>query len=75
MRVLVTGCNGFIGSVLCARRSELGHDVLAIDNGSRGLNDVRGLPHVTYLEDDFLSTAVIDEMQHREIHAIGDERG
>ena len=54
MRVLVTGCNGFVGSVMCARLSELGHTVIAWDNGARGLNDVSLLPHVTYKRLDLL---------------------
>jgi UDP-glucose 4-epimerase len=34
-RVLVTGGAGFIGSALCNRMAADGHDVLALDNGSR----------------------------------------
>lgn len=32
MEILVTGGSGFIGSHLCRRLLELGHDVLAVDN-------------------------------------------
>ena len=32
MRILVSGGAGFIGSHLCARLLEDGHDVVAIDN-------------------------------------------
>lgn len=40
MRIVVTGAKGFIGSVFCKRAIELGHEVWALDDESRGLNDV-----------------------------------
>lgn len=40
MRILVTGCKGFIGSVFCKRATELGHEVWGVDDESRGLNDM-----------------------------------
>jgi UDP-glucose 4-epimerase len=52
MQIVVTGACGFIGSVLCARLSEQGHEVIAVDNGSRGRNDPSGLPHVTLRRQD-----------------------
>jgi UDP-glucose 4-epimerase len=51
---MVTGCKGFLGSVLCARLDELGYDVIGIDNAARGLNDVDKLPRVTYLKFDLI---------------------
>jgi UDP-glucose 4-epimerase len=39
MRVLVTGGAGFIGSHLCERLSEAGHEVLAIDNFATSRRD------------------------------------
>lgn len=39
MRCLVTGGSGFIGSHLCERLLELGHDVLALDNLSTGRSE------------------------------------
>jgi UDP-glucose 4-epimerase len=38
MRIVVTGAKGFIGSVFSLRATEHGHDVIALDDGSRGLN-------------------------------------
>src|SRR5512147_1568047 len=38
MRIVVTGAKGFIGSVFSLRAIEHGHDVIALDDGSRGLN-------------------------------------
>jgi UDP-glucose 4-epimerase len=40
MRIIVTGARGFIGSILALRAAEIGHDVLALDNESRGLNRI-----------------------------------
>lgn len=50
--VLITGANGYVGSVFCARLSELGYNVVAVDNGARGLNDVSRLPHLTFVNRD-----------------------
>lgn len=41
MRIVVTGAKGFVGSVLSLRASELGHEVLALDNNARGLNNIK----------------------------------
>ena len=41
MNILVTGADGFIGSHLCDRFEEDGHDVLGIDNGLTGRADNR----------------------------------
>ncbi len=43
MRIVVTGAAGFIASVLCRRALERGHGVFALDDLSRGLNDVQAL--------------------------------
>ncbi len=42
MRVLVTGGAGFIGSHLCERLAEAGHEVLAIDNFATSRRDTAG---------------------------------
>ena len=46
MRVAVTGGAGFIGSHLCEHLALTGHDVLAIDDLSRGRREnlPQGLP-------------------------------
>ena len=61
--ILITGCNGFIGSVFTARLSELGYNVIAIDNKARGLNDVSELPHVSFIERDLQRESVHDLLQ------------
>ncbi len=55
MRMVVTGAKGFIGSVLSCRAAELGHEVLALDNESRGLNDVEIVKNVRYQRHDCMS--------------------
>jgi UDP-glucuronate decarboxylase len=56
LRVLVTGGAGFLGSHLCERLLELGHDVLCVDNfytGTRGnLAALAGHPHFELLRHD-----------------------
>src|SRR5436190_13608747 len=39
MRVLITGCAGFIGSHLCERLADAGHEVLALDNFATARRD------------------------------------
>lgn len=40
MRFIVTGAKGFVGSIFSLRAIERGHDVLALDDESRGLNPI-----------------------------------
>src|SRR5215469_13830663 len=55
-RVLVTGGAGFIGSHLCRRLLDLGHDVLAVDNFSssskRNLYDLLDEPRFEFIRHD-----------------------
>ncbi len=39
MRVLVTGANGFVGSALCPRFSELGHEVVPVVRHQNNIAD------------------------------------
>lgn len=52
MRIVVTGAAGFIGSVLSRRAMELGHDVLALDDLSRGLNPIENVAGLTFMKHD-----------------------
>lgn len=38
MRIVITGAAGYVGSVLTVRAAEQGHEVIALDDLSRGLN-------------------------------------
>lgn len=40
MRIVVSGVKGYIGSVVAKIATERGHEVIGLDNESRGLNDV-----------------------------------
>ena len=44
MRIAITGAAGFVGSVLWARAQAAGHEVVGVDDLSRGLNPVYDLP-------------------------------
>lgn len=56
MKILVTGGAGFIGSHLCARLVEEGHEVLCVDNfitgSERNIAPLRTHPHFTFLKHD-----------------------
>jgi nucleoside-diphosphate-sugar epimerase len=56
LKILVTGGAGFIGSHLCARLLEEGHEVLCVDNmitgSERNIAALRPHPRFTYLEQD-----------------------
>ena len=56
MKILVTGAAGFLGSHLCDRLLEDGHDVLAVDNLYTGrkenLNHHLGNPRFEFLRHD-----------------------
>jgi UDP-glucose 4-epimerase len=58
MRVLVTGGAGYIGSVIAAHLLECGHDVVVVDNLSRGHRDAvpEGVP---FIETDLADTSAL----------------
>ncbi len=55
-RVLVTGGAGFIGSHLCSRLLDMGHDVLCVDNfyssARENITDLLANPHFEFLRHD-----------------------
>ena len=55
-RVLVTGGSGFIGSHLCSRLLDMGHDVLCVDNfyssARDNITDLLANPHFEFLRHD-----------------------
>ena len=69
-RVLVTGGAGFIGSHLCRRLLDLGHEVLAVDNFSsssrRNLQDLRDEPRFELIRHDvtFPLYVEVDQIYH-----------
>lgn len=52
MRIVVTGAAGFIGSVLSLRALETGHQVFALDDLSRGLNEIYSVPGIVFTRHD-----------------------
>lgn len=59
MKVLVTGGAGFVGSHLCERLMQLGHQVTSIDNYSMGSIE-NHIPGVTYINSDAKFIAVLN---------------
>ena len=64
MRVLVTGCAGFIGYHLTARLLADGHEVVGLDNfcsGSRrNIADLAGQQHFRFIEHDITNTLPVE---------------
>jgi UDP-glucuronate decarboxylase len=69
-RILVTGGAGFIGSHLCRRLLDLGHEVLAVDNFSsssrRNLEDLLNVPRFEFIRHDvtFPLYVEVDQIYH-----------
>jgi UDP-glucuronate decarboxylase len=69
-RILVTGGAGFIGSHLCRRLLDLGHEVLAVDNFSsssrRNLEDLLNMPRFEFIRHDvtFPLYVEVDQIYH-----------
>jgi UDP-glucuronate decarboxylase len=69
-RILVTGGAGFIGSHLCRRLLDLGHEVLAVDNFSsssrRNLEDLLNTPRFELIRHDvtFPLYVEVDQIYH-----------
>jgi UDP-glucuronate decarboxylase len=69
-RTLVTGGSGFIGSHLCKRLLELGHDVLVVDNfyssSRHNLHELLGEPRFELMRHDvtFPLYVEVDEIYH-----------
>ena len=66
MQILVTGGAGFIGSHLCERLVNEGHDVTAIDNFSTGhasnLGLLKGADHFKLIEGTILDTRILNPL-------------
>jgi len=54
LRIVVTGARGFVGSIFALRAFERGHAVLALDDESRGLNDIEAAIGLCYQRHDCL---------------------
>ena len=58
MKIVVTGGAGFIGSHLCTRLLDEGHNVLCVDNfitgGERNIAQLRNHPHFSFLYHDVI---------------------
>ena len=69
-RILVTGGSGFIGSHLCRRLLDLGHDVLVVDNFSsssrHNISDLLGEPRFELIRHDvtFPLYVEVDQIYH-----------
>lgn len=63
MKILVTGCCGFIGSHLCTELLEMGHDVVGLDNLSTGNKNLLP-PKVEFIKGDIRDLKTVsDAMQ------------
>lgn len=61
MKILVTGCVGFIGSHVCERLLSNGYEVIGLDNqqNQRNLNLLIKFPNFTWRQEDILTSDVI----------------
>ena len=72
MNILITGGAGFIGSHLCDRFINEGHDVICVDNflsGSRdNIKHLDSNPHFTLVEQDICTPLTINEKLDAILH-------
>lgn len=79
MKILVTGAKGFIGSCLTSLATTFGNEVIAVDDLSRGLNDVQSVKEAKFIPFDCregIAPILDEEFIKKEIASlkVGSER-
>jgi UDP-glucose 4-epimerase len=63
VQILVTGCAGYIGSIICQTLIQENHSVIGLDNLSTGFR--KNIPQaVKFYEGDIADTALLKEIKH-----------
>ena len=66
---LVTGGSGFVGSNLCAKLVQSGHEVVSVDNYSNGLTS-NEVPGVVYVNDDVALESTWEKLRKYRFNAV-----
>jgi len=66
---LVTGGSGFVGSNLCAKLVQTGHEVVSVDNYSNGLTS-NEIPGVVYINDDVALESTWEKLRKFNFNAV-----
>jgi len=78
MKILVTGAAGFIGSHVCERFIEAGHQVWGIDNLSRGLESnleaIRNHPNFNFFQGDAGNIKLIEQIEIQTIVHLASQK-
>ncbi len=74
MKIVVTGGAGFLGSHLCGKLLELGHEIYCVDNLSTGnqanIEHFRDNPNFRFIQHDVINPSIVPEIKIDQIYHL-----